>query len=71
MANFTFKETKQKTMKIVGFMDVDVMIIEVDGEPKKLSTLLSPFNGSPVEINVKIKEENPLDEPEESASDEE
>lgn len=71
MASFTFKETKQKTMKIVGFMDVDEMIIEVDGEPKKLSTLLSPFNGSSVEINVKIKEENPLDEPEEYISDEE
>ena len=71
MTSFTFKETKQKTMKIVGLMDVDAMIIEVDGAPKKLSTLLSPFNGSSVEINVNIKETNPLNEPEESASDEE
>lgn len=62
MANFVFKETKQKSMKIAGIIDTDSMIVEVDGEEKKLVTLLSVFNGSDVEINVKVKEENELDE---------
>ena len=59
MANFVFKETKQTSMKI-----------DVDGETKKLSTLLSVFNGGGVEINVKVKEENELDEPTESSDEE-
>ena len=66
MANFIFKETKQTSMKIAGIIDTDNMIVEVDGEKKKLATLLSVFNGGGVEINVKLKEENELDEPTES-----
>jgi hypothetical protein len=66
MANFVFKETKQTSMKIVGIIDTDNMTIDVDGEEKKLATLLSVFNGGGVEINVKVKEENELDEPIES-----
>ena len=66
MANFVFKETKQKSMKIVGIIDTDNMIVEVDGEEKKLATLLSVFNGNDVEINVKVKEESELDESTES-----
>ena len=66
MANFVFKETKQKSMKIAGIIDTDNMIVEVDGEEKKLATLLSVFNGNDVEINVKVKEECELDEPTES-----
>lgn len=63
MANFVFKETKQTSMKITGIIDTDNMTVEVDGEEKKLATLLSVFNGGGVEINVKVKEENELDEP--------
>lgn len=66
MANFVFKETKQTSMKITGIIDTDNMTINVDGEDKKLTTLLSVFNGGGVEINVKVKEENELDEPTES-----
>ena len=66
MANFIFKETTQTSMKIAGIIDTDNMIVEVDGEKKKLATLLSVFNGGGVEINVKVKEENELDEPTES-----
>ena len=66
MANFVFKETKQTSMKIVGIIDTDNMTIDVGGEEKKLATLLSVFNGGVVEINVKVKEENELDEPTES-----
>lgn len=66
MANFIFKETKQTSMKIADIIDTDNMTVEVDGEEKKLATLLSVFNGGGVEINVKVKEENELDEPTES-----
>lgn len=68
MANFVFKETetKQTSMKIAGIINTDNMTIDVDGEEKKLATLLSVFNGGCVEINVKVKEENELDEPTES-----
>lgn len=63
MANFVFKETKQTAMKIVGILNSNDLTINVDGEEKKLSTLLSVFNDSDVEINIKIKEENELVEP--------
>lgn len=56
-------------MKAAGILDADNMIIEVDGEPKDIKTLLSVFNGAPIELNVKVKEESELDEP--TASDEE
>lgn len=56
MANFVFKETKQTAMKIVGILNSNDLTINVDGEEKKLSTLLSVFNDSDVEINIKIKE---------------
>lgn len=63
MANFVFKRTEQKTMKIAGMVDTDAMTVDVDGETKKLSTLLSVFNGCDVDIQVKIKSEEDLDEP--------
>jgi len=66
MANFVFKEIKQTSMKIAGIIDTDNMTVEVDGEEKKLATLLSVFNGGNVKINVKVKEESELDEPTES-----
>ena len=64
MANaFSFKEVTTKTMKITGMVDTDNMTIDIDGEEKKLSTLLSVFNGTDVDIQVKIKSESELDEP--------
>ena len=67
--NFVFKEVKTTSMKAAGILDADNMIIEVDGEQKDIKTLLSVFNGAPIELNVKVKEESELDEP--TASDEE
>ena len=66
MANFAYKKTTTTAMKVVGILDTDNMTVDVDGEEKKLATLLSVFNGGCVEINVKVKEENELDEPTES-----
>ena len=64
MANpFSFKEVTTKTMKVVGILDSDRMIIDVDGEEKNISTLLSAFEGNNIEMVVKVKAESDLDEP--------
>ena len=63
MANFVYKKITTTAMKVAGIINTDNMTIDVDGDEKKLSTLLADFNGGGVEINVKIKEENELDEP--------
>ena len=67
MSNFTYKRTTTTTsMKVAGIIDTDNMTVDVDGEVKKLSTLLSDFNGAGIEINVKVKDEEEIDEPTEA-----
>ena len=63
MANFVFKKTETTNMKIAGIIDTDKMTVDVDGEEKSLTTLLSVFNGVGVEIKVATKNEEELDEP--------
>lgn len=63
MANFVYKKTETTSMKVVGILDTDRMIIDVDGDEKSLATLLSDFNGGCMEINIKTKSEEELDEP--------
>lgn len=63
MANFAYKKTTTTAMKVAGIIDTDNMTVDVDGEVKKLSTLLSDFNGAGIEINIKVKDEEELDEP--------
>lgn len=61
--NFAYKRTTQTAMKIAGVVDTDKTTIDIDGDEKRLATLLSDFNGGCVEINVKVKDEEELDEP--------
>lgn len=63
MANFVYKKTETTSMKVIGVLDTDKMTIDVDGDKKSLSTLLSDFNGGCMEINIKTKNEEELDEP--------
>ena len=63
MANFSYKRTETTTLKATGIIDSDRMVIEVNGEEKRLSTLQSDFNGE-IEINIKVKSEEELDPPE-------
>lgn len=63
MANFAYKKTVTTAMKVAGILDSDNLTVDVDGEEKKLSTLLSGFNGAHIEINIKVKDEEELDEP--------
>ena len=66
MANFAYKKTTTTAMKVAGILDTDNMTVDVDGDEKKLSTLLSVFNGGAIEINIKVKDEEDLDEPTEA-----
>ena len=63
MANFAYKKTTTTAMKVAGILETDNMTVDVDGEEKKLSTLLSDFNGGAIEINIKVKDEEDLNEP--------
>lgn len=63
MANFVYKHTEVTSMKIAGVLNTDDLTIDIDGEDKKLSVLLQEYNGSEVEINIKNKSEEELDEP--------
>lgn len=69
MANLQYKKTLTTSLKIVGCINTDDMTVEVNGETKKLSVLLSDMNGEDIEINVKTKEEMELDLPEETSED--
>lgn len=70
MASFVYKTVKTTPMKIAGVIDTDRMIIEVDGEEKKLSTLLQEFNNYEIEFNIKTKDEEELEEPVDSEDNE-
>lgn len=63
MAAFTYKKTSTASMKVTGMLNPQTMVINVDGEDKQLSTLLRDFADLPVEINIKVKDEEELDEP--------
>lgn len=63
MASFVYKKVETTNMKIAGIIDTEKMTVDVDGDEKKLSTLLSDFNGGCIEINIKVKSEEELDEP--------
>ncbi len=64
--SFTYKKTTVTQMKVAGILDTDNMTVDVEGEDKKLSTLLSDFNGAGIEIVIKVKDETELEEPEDS-----
>lgn len=58
-----YKKTESITLSVKGFIDKENMTIDIDGDIKKLSTLLSDFDGSFVEVSVKSKNEMDLSEP--------
>lgn len=58
--NYTYKESKVTTKKLVGMYDAEKHTIEVDGEDKDIIAELKDFEGSVVEVVVKVKEETDL-----------
>lgn len=69
MANLVYKRSTTTSLKTAGLIDVENMTITVDGEDKKLSRLRKDFEGSEVEIVIKVKVDEDIPEP--TASDEE
>lgn len=69
MANLVSKRSTTTSLKTAGLIDVENMTITVDGEDKKLSRLWKDFEGSEVEIVIKVKVDEDIPEP--TASDEE
>lgn len=63
MAAFSYKKATTTTLKACGIVDIEKGIIEVDGEDKKILSLLADFNGAAIELVAKVKDEEELDEP--------
>ena len=47
---FTYKKSTITSMSVKGIFDSDLMTIDVDGEEKKLSTLLSEMDGAFIDL---------------------
>lgn len=60
MQNYIYKESKVITKKIAGFYDATRHIIDVDGVAKDIVEELNDFEGAPIEIVIKLKEESDL-----------
>ena len=58
--NYTYKESKVTTKKLVGMYDAEKNVIDVDGESKNIIAELNDFDGSVVEVVIKVKEETDL-----------
>ena len=58
--NYSYKESKVTTKKLVGIYDVDTHTLEVDGEDKDILKELEDFNGAILEVTMKVKEETDL-----------
>jgi len=64
MASFTYKQTKATTMKVCGYYDASLKTITDENEVERnIITLLSDFDGAPIEIAIKVKDEVELEEP--------
>ena len=63
MVNFTYKKATTTTLKACGIVDIEKGTIEIDGEDKKILSLLTDFNGAAIELVAKVKDEEELSEP--------
>jgi len=60
--NYTYKESRVTTKKLVGMYDAGKCTIEVDGEDKKIIDEMKDFEGAIVEVSIKVKQETDLSE---------
>lgn len=58
--NYTYKQSKVTTKKLVGVYDAQNNIIDVDGDNKNIIEEMKDFEGAVVEVIVKVKEETDL-----------
>lgn len=61
--NLVYKKSTTTALKACGILDVVNGIINIDGSEKKVLSLLKDFEGAEVELTVKVKDEEELDEP--------
>lgn len=66
MSNFEYKRNTVTQLKLAGLIDTDQMTIDVDGDEKNLSKVLSVFNGAEIELLAKIKQSEELELPQNS-----
>lgn len=59
--NYSYKENKTISKKMIGVYNAETVDIDVDGEVKNVIDELKAFNNQYVEITIKTKEENDLD----------
>lgn len=60
MANLVYKQTTVTSKKLAGFYDAEKHEIDIDGVAMDVLVALEDFNGAPIEIVVKHKEEKDL-----------
>ncbi len=58
--SYSYKESKVTTKKLVGMYDSEKHVIDVDGENKDIVEELKDFEGTIVEVVIKVKEETDL-----------
>ena len=63
MAKFSYTKNTTTTLKAVGVFDYTNGTIYVDDTEKSLKTLFSDFDGANIELVIKVKENEELDEP--------
>ena len=68
-----YKRTTTTSLKVAGYVDIqedgNVFLGTQDGDMKKLSTLLSDFQGAAVELSVNLKNIEDLPDPTEEDED--
>jgi len=63
MAKFSYTKNTVTTLKATGVIDSDNGTIYVDEAEKNLKTLFAEFNGANVELTIRVKENEELEEP--------
>lgn len=58
--NYSYKESKVTTKKLVGMYDAEKHVIDVDGENKDIVEELKDFEGAIIEVVIKEKSETDL-----------
>ena len=64
----SYRRTVTTALKVAGFLDIEddgIYLGTEDGDNKKLSVLLSDFQGAPVELSVTVKQVDDLPDPSE------
>lgn len=59
--NYSYKENRVTTKKLVGMYNAKAHVVEVDGENRDILEELKDFEGAITEIVIKVKQETDLE----------